>query len=165
MAALPDTDQTTTTQTRPAVPPFKPAEELVEPAAEQTPQQKWQTIQEDLKNNQEKIEKYLNSFKTGYFEHFASPDAKLGAARFGQTTWASLKLYRAGLLNFQLHQATNLFLFTLLGPAGDLMKQMEHKKIAFEMAWMKNPLNAMSIYYYMKTLPETSAFEFLALPT
>jgi len=149
----------------PEAPPVKTAEELVEPAAEQTPQQKWQTIQEDLKNNQEKIEKYLNSFKTGYFEHFASPDAKLGAARFGQNTWAYLKLYRAGLLNFQLHQATNLFLFTLLGPAGDLMKQMEHKKIAFEMAWMKNPLNAMSIYYYMKTLPETSAFEFLALPT
>jgi len=151
--------------TEPEPPPVK-AKDFVKAKAEPIPPPVpvEKQIKQDLSQHQDKLTNYLNSLGPGFFDHLASKDVKVRTTMFGQSIWNYLKLYRGGLANFYLHQGTLEFLYSLLGPVGNILRAIESKNMKFKTSWLKNPLNASSLLYYLKTLPEHGAFNIMALP-
>ena len=73
-------------------------------------------------------------------------------------------MYKGGLAGFYLNQGAMEMLYSALGPVGEALNGLHQKDLRWKMAWMKNPLNANALYYWLSVRPEEEAFKLLYLP-
>lgn len=146
----------------PAAPPVLTAEQLTGQEAA-TPKNQ---IGPD---NAKPIEDWLNNVKHSIGdlysqEGYSAQRAGYYSRAFSAHLLSYLSLYRGELAKFYLDEGVHELLFSALGPIGNAMRVANAKNISLKMAWMKNPLNPMAIYYYMNSLPTQKAFELMYLP-
>jgi len=76
----------------------------------------------------------------------------------------TLEIYRGHFAQHMLSDSAWGLVFAALGPVGALLRETQHKKIAWQYAWSKNLLNPQAIFFYLNTLPEQKVFKFITHP-
>lgn len=142
------------------IPEYKPTETVTEKPAKKN---------EIGPGNAKQIEEKLNGLKSYIYDYFSKSSgstirAAYGSQAFTHNLLQSLSLYRGELAHFYLAEGAWEMIFSALGPIGDLMRKGYGKKIQWQMDWMKNPLNANAVYYYLNSLPTQKAFEVAFIP-
>lgn len=160
------------------VPPLRTAEELIPPETKGAPKN-------DLgPENAKGIEKWMNGIKPGFYQWWqekyqknqqvlkninqayaaSQNEAAVYQHQFTHGFLEYLSMYKGGLAGFYLSQGAHEMLFSALGPVGEALAGLHQKDLQWKIAWMKNPLNANALYYWLNVVPEEQAFRLLYLP-
>lgn len=153
--AAPDLKRQVQPQTTVTPPEYKPFEGV---AGEKRKGIDW--------TNAKNIEDWLNNLKPGFYKYLADKQFESATSniRLNEHLYNYLTMYQGEIVGYYLSEGAMEMLFSALGPIGNLWRSGYNKKISWKMAWMMNPLNPDSVYFYLKSLPERQAFKIAMLP-